>query len=115
MVLRVPSIPIMGEDKDNHIIQSSNLNTAVQKLKQPVEHQADIISHGASVALGISANKNQVDEIMKSLENNLSDQSLRWSARLNPLPVQDPELELRHSEYLKQQAATGTEDYDINS
>ena len=77
MVLRVPSIPIAGEDKDNHIIKFSNLNTVVQNLKQPVEHQADIISCGTSVAPGISANKNHVNKIMKTLENNLSDQSLR--------------------------------------
>ena len=38
MVLRVPSIPIVGEDKDNSIIKSSNLNTEAQQLKQPVEH-----------------------------------------------------------------------------
>ena len=77
MVLRVPSIPIVGEDKDNPIIKSSNLNTAVQQLKQPVEHQADIISCDTSVAPGISADKNEANEIMKNLENNLSDQSLR--------------------------------------
>ena len=69
-VLHVPSIPIAGGDKDNPIIKSSNLNTEAQQLKQPVEHQADIISCGASVAPGISANKSQVDEIIQNLDNN---------------------------------------------
>ena len=49
---------------------------------------------------------------MRNLENNLSDQPLRCSTRLNPPPVQNPELELRHSEPLKQQAATSIEDYN---
>ena len=56
-VLRVPSILIAGEDKDNHIIKSSNLNTVVQQSKQPVKHQANIISRSTSVAPGISTNK----------------------------------------------------------
>ena len=60
-VLRVPSILIAGEDKDNFIIKSNNLNTEAQQPKRPVEHQADIISCGASVAPGISANKSQVN------------------------------------------------------
>ena len=65
-VLRVPIIPISGEDKDHPIIKSSNLNTVVQQLKRPVEHQADIISYDASVAPGISADKNQVNKIIKN-------------------------------------------------
>ena len=112
MVLQVPSIPIAGEDKDNHIIKSSNLNTVVQQLKQPVKHQADIISHGTSVASGISADKSQVDEIIQNLENNQSDQPLKQSARLNPPPIQNPKLQPRRSEHLEQQVATGTEGLD---
>ena len=77
MVPRVPSIPIAGEDKHNNIIKSSNLNTTVQQSKQPVEHQADIISHGTSVAPGIRADKSQVNEIIRNLENNPSNQPLR--------------------------------------
>ena len=49
---------------------------------------------------------------MKNIETNLSDQPLRRSARLNPPPIQNPEPELRHSEPLKQQAATGIENFD---
>ena len=60
-VLRVPCILITGEDKDNSIIKSNNPNTEAQQPKRPVEHQADIISCGASVAPGISANKSQVN------------------------------------------------------
>ena len=111
IVLQVPSILISGEDKDNSIIKSSNLNTEAQQLKRPVKNQADIISHSASVAPEISADKSQVDEIMQNLENNLSDQPPRQSARLNPPLIQNPEPELRRSECLKQQAATGVEDF----
>ena len=53
MVLQVPSIPIVGDNKDNPNIKSSNLNTEAQQLKQPIKHQAEIISCGASVAPGI--------------------------------------------------------------
>ena len=77
MVLRVPSILIAGEDKDNSIIKSSNLNTEAQQPERPVEHQADIISHSPSVAPGISADKSQIDKIMQNLKNNPSDQPLR--------------------------------------
>ena len=76
-VLRVPNILIAGEDKDNSIVKPSNQNTAVQQIKQPVEHQADIISHSASVAPGISADKNLVDAIMRNMEKKLSGQLLR--------------------------------------
>ena len=38
MVLQVPSIPIVGEDKDNYIIKSSNQNTTAPQSKQPVKH-----------------------------------------------------------------------------
>ena len=75
--LQVPSIPIVGEDKDNHIIKSSNQNTTALQSKQPVEHQADIIAHNPSVAPGISADNKQVDKIMKNLEKNPSNQPLR--------------------------------------
>ena len=75
-VLRVLYIPIAVKEKDNAIVKHSNQNTAVQQIKQPVKHQADIISHGTSVAPDISTNKNPVDKIMRNLENNLSDQPL---------------------------------------
>ena len=110
--LRVPSILIAGEDKDKSIIKSSDLNTGVQQSKQAVEHQADIISRSASVAPGISADKIQVDKIIRNLENDLSHQPLRQCTRLNAPPVQNPEPKLRHSKQLKQQAAIGIEDYD---
>ena len=77
MILRVPRIPIAGEDKDNPIIKSSNLNTEAQQPKRPIEHQADIITHGASVAPRTSADKSQVNEIIQNLENNQSNQPLR--------------------------------------
>ena len=67
---QVPSIPIAGEDKDNHIIKSTNQNTTALQSKQPVEHQVDIITCVPSVALGTSANNKQVNEIMRNLENN---------------------------------------------
>ena len=100
-VLQVPSIPIVGEDKDNHyIIKSSNQNTTALQSKQPVEHWADIITHDPSVAPGISTDNKEIDKIMRNLENNPSNQPLRQSTRLNLSPVQNPELELRHSEPL---------------
>ena len=112
MVLQVPSIPIVGEGKDNHIIKSSNQTTTALQSKQPVEHQADIITRDPSVAPGISADNKQVNEIMKNLENNPSDQPLRQSTRLNLPTAQNLELELRHSECLKEKVATGVEDYN---
>ena len=45
--------------------------------KQPVKHQGDIITHDPSVAPGISADNKEINEIMRNLENNLSDQPLR--------------------------------------
>ena len=52
--------------------------------------------------------------MLRNLENNPSKQPLRQSTRLNPPPVQNPELELRHSKHLKQQVANllGIKDYD---
>ena len=41
----------MGEDKDNSIIKSRNLNTTALQSKQPVEHWADIITHDPSVMI----------------------------------------------------------------
>ena len=102
MVLWVPNIPIAGGDKNNHIIKSSNQNTMALQLKQPVKHWADTITHDPSVAPGTSTDNKQVNEIMRNLENNLSDQPLRRSTRLNPPPVQNPELELKCSKCLKQ-------------
>ena len=102
-----------GRIKIISLSKSSNQNTVVLQAKHPVKHQADIISCSTSVVPGISTNKNQVDEIIRNLENNLSDQPLRRSIRLNPLPVQNPEPELRCSKCLKQQAANllGIKDY----
>ena len=51
----------------------------------------------------LSANRT-VDDIVKDLENALSQQPLRQSERLNPPVVQPPEQELRCSECLKPQA-----------
>ena len=55
-----------------------------QQPRQPVEHQADIITRGTSVAPGISADKSQVDEIIQNLEINQSNQPPKMKCQTQP-------------------------------